>query len=146
MLKVWVFRFFEGACLYAVISVVKSSEQTSFTAGVLKACNDSSLPHGAITLQTAQNFNPQFNHWNLKGLSGSTPAKKLFISKHFLSSKTPFKNMDGLSRLDKYWLKQENLQVHRRQNFPRVKTGLKWLNKQSRVEIVDYLLQRVPPE
>ena len=39
MLKIWVFRFFEGACLYAVISVVKSSVQTSFTAGVLKACN-----------------------------------------------------------------------------------------------------------
>ena len=35
MLKIWVFRFFEDACLYAVISVVKSSEQTSFTAGVL---------------------------------------------------------------------------------------------------------------
>ena len=57
MLKIWVFRFFEDACLYAVISVVKSSEQTSFTAGVLKACNNSSLPRGAITLQTAQNFN-----------------------------------------------------------------------------------------
>ena len=39
--------------------------------------------------------------------------------------------MDGLSRLDKYWLKQENLQVHRRQNSSRVKTGLKRLNKQS---------------
>ena len=54
--------------------------------------------------------------------------------------------MDGLSRLDKYWLKQENLQVHRRQNFPRVKTGLKRLSKQSRVKLVDNLLQKVPPE
>ena len=54
--------------------------------------------------------------------------------------------MNGLSRLDKYWLKQENLQVHRRQNFPRVKTGLKQLDKQSRVELVDHLLKRVPPE
>ena len=54
--------------------------------------------------------------------------------------------MDGFPRPDKYWLKQENLQVHRRQNFPRVKTGLKRLNKQSRVELVDHLLQKVPPE
>ena len=54
--------------------------------------------------------------------------------------------MDGLTRLDKYWLKQENLQVHRRQNFLRVKTRLKRLNKQSRVELVDHLLQKVPSE
>ena len=62
-----------------------------------------------------------------------------------MSATTPFTSMDGLSRQDKYWLGQENLQAHRRQNFSRVKTGLKQLNKQSRVKLVDHLLQKVPP-
>ena len=69
-----------------------------------------------------------YPHWQKKCL-----FRQIFCHRLRLTS------AEGLSRLDIFLSKWTNLQTHRRQNLPRVKTGQNRLDNQNSVKFVNHL-------